>query len=124
MAQLEAIFYFIGHELGSKLIETSESEAEDLPKLLADVAEKYELGVFNVKEADDDHIVFSLGNCKSSEDIASADIKSETMFCSFEAGLFAGLVEKMAKKHCFAQEQACKVQGAVDGEIHRSDSKD
>ena len=111
-SQLEAIFYFLGHELGSKF--TDSPTTEKLSEFLAKVSEKYDLGIFKVKEEDEEHIIFSLGKCKSSEDIATANIKSETMFCSFEAGLFAGVVEKVTKKHCFAQEQACKVQGTVD----------
>ena len=110
-SQLEAIFYFIGHELGSKLIETSESEAEDLPKLLADVAEKYELGVFNVKEADDDHIVFSLGNCKSSEDICVCNIKVDYVL-QLEP-FIRRLVEKKTKKHCSRKNKHVKSKGLL-----------
>ena len=60
-----------------------------------------------------DHISFSLKNTTSNIDIDTppASVKVPGGFCSFEAGLYAGVVEKLTGKHCFAQEIENRLQG-------------
>jgi predicted hydrocarbon binding protein len=108
--QLEAIFYFIGHELGSTMDEDT-LEKTNLVEALKKVTEKYHLGVFHFIEENSDHITFGLEHCSSCKDIDIPKIKIQQGFCSFEAGLFAGIVEKMTGKHCFAQELECRLSG-------------
>lgn len=108
-SQLEAIFYFIGHELGSTLHE------DCLKKTIIDslicISEKYHLGEYIPDETEKDHISFSLKRCGSCKDIDVSNIQMNQGFCSFEAGLYAGVVEKITGKHCFAQELECRLQG-------------
>jgi predicted hydrocarbon binding protein len=108
-SQLEAIFYFIGHELGSK-IELEHSISNPVDSIIH-VAKQYHLGKVDILEQDAAHISFRLDGCLSCSEIKRPDVKIEQGFCSFEAGLFAGYVEKLTKKHCFAQEIACRLQG-------------
>ncbi|MFW9987722.1 MAG: hypothetical protein ACFFC3_03625 [Candidatus Odinarchaeota archaeon] len=46
----------------------------------------------------------------SIKDLIKKGIKSSGSFCSFEAGLLAGIVEKLSDRHCFAQELGCSLQ--------------
>ncbi|MHA1821332.1 MAG: V4R domain-containing protein [Promethearchaeota archaeon] len=113
-SQLEAIFYFSGHELGSK-IGSDLPKAEDIEKIaeiLKDVSSEYHLGGFKIDEMSNNHITFTLEDCNSCKDFPK-DFKTEGTFCSFEAGVFAGIVEKISNKHCFAQELQCRLQGNV-----------
>ncbi len=111
-SQLEAIFYFIGHELGSTLHDVCDQE-----KIVANLeclAEQYHLGEFLLEEEAADHITFGLRHCGSCQDIDVSNVQMNQGFCSFEAGLFAGVVEKLTGKHCFAQELECRLQGKLD----------
>lgn len=111
-SQLEAIFYFVGHELGSKFDIDQTNKIEDIIKLLEHISSSYNLGSMSVDEKTNDHITFTLkecGSCRSFPDSFS----SKSTFCSFEAGLYAGIVERITNKHCFAQELACKLQEGV-----------
>lgn len=108
-SQLEAIFYFIGHELGSK-IELTSSIANPVDAI-GKIADEYHLGKVAIIENDAGHITFRLDGCLSCSEIKQPDVKIDQGFCSFEAGLFAGFVEKVTKKHCFAQEIGCRLQG-------------
>lgn len=108
-SQLEAIFYFIGHELGSILQDDSKNKT--IVESLKSLAENYHLGEFIEDENADDHIAFGLKKCGSCRDIDVSNIHLNQGFCSFEAGLFAGVVEKITGKHCFAQELECRLQG-------------
>jgi len=109
-SQLEAIFYYVGHELGSKFEIKQAKDIDSIILHIEDIAEKYHLGKIIIEEKSEDHITFNLQNCQSCMDFPGT-FKSETGFCSFEAGLFAGIVEKITNKHCFSQELACKLQG-------------
>jgi len=40
----------------------------------------------------------------SIKDLINKDIRTKGSFSSFEAGMLAGIVEKMTNIHCFAQE--------------------
>ena len=107
--QLEAIFYFLGHECGSFLDESFNKS--DIIEGLKTLTEKYHLGEFQLIEHNPDHITFGLQHCQSCSDIDVPEITIPQGFCSFEAGLYAGIVEKITGKHCFAQELECRLQG-------------
>lgn len=107
-SQLEAIFYFIGHELGSKL--DDHQNEKDLVKALIKTIEQYHLGKIQIKESTSDHISFYLQNCGSCKEAIGSDVKAQPGFCSFEAGIAAGIVEKITGKHCFAQELSCSLE--------------
>jgi predicted hydrocarbon binding protein len=110
-SQLEAIFYFIGHELGSKIDDIRD---KDLTKSIIKVAEKNHLGHVEITEEAPDHIAFKLENCSSCRQLIGEGDEEGTKvtqgFCSFEAGLFAGMVERLTNKHCFAQETSCALE--------------
>ncbi len=108
--QLEAIFYFIGHELGST-IDDEPMEDKNLVAVLNQVTASYHLGTFHLIEESPDHITFGLEECRSCKDIDIPQIEIQQGFCSFEAGLFAGIVERITGKHCFAQELECRLSG-------------
>ena len=111
-SQLEAIFYFIGHELGSTLHE--DCKKGSIVESLKCITEKYHLGEYVPEESETDHISFGLKQCGSCQDIDVNNIQMSQGFCSFEAGLYAGVVEKITGKHCFAQELECRLQGNCD----------
>ena len=81
---------------------------------LEQISNQYNLGKFILVEEDREHITFDLDRCNSCKDLTISKVKMPQGFCSFEAGLYAGLVEKMTGKHCFAQELECRLQGTVD----------
>ncbi|MHA1730195.1 MAG: hypothetical protein ACTSWY_15910 [Promethearchaeota archaeon] len=112
-SQLEALFYFVGHELGSKFETKQIKEINGIVDNLKQISSEYHLGEIIIKEKADDHITFILKECGSCKDFPET-FKSEGTFCSFEAGLFAGIVEKITSKHVFAQELACKLQKGVE----------
>ena len=110
--QLDAVYYFVGHELGST-IESGRDYIVDtsiLIETLKGFSEKYNLGKMIVEEYNDEHITFDLEDCPTCKEIEVPSTDIAQGFCSFEAGLFAGLVEKITGKHCFAQELECKLQ--------------
>lgn len=111
-SQLEAIFYFVGHELGSKFDVEHQTDINIITEKLENITEIYHIGEFKLDEKTEDHITFTLKQCNSCKDFPD-DFSSKSPFCSFEAGLYAGIVEKMSNKHCFAQELACKLQSGV-----------
>ena len=107
--QLEAIFYFVGHELGSKFVVSQTSGIDSIIESLKSISSDFHLGDILITEKSDDHITFYLENCGSCKDFPDS-FSSKNTFCSFEAGLFAGIVEKITNKHCFAQELVCRLQ--------------
>lgn len=110
--QLSAIFYYVGHELGSK-IEIENAPITEIDQIIAkfiEITRQYHLGEIIVDEQDKGHITFHLTECNSCKDLPEA-IPSDSTFCSFEAGVFAGIVERMSNKRCFAQELECRLQG-------------
>ncbi len=112
-SQLEAIFYFCGHELATKL-EVGKAPASEMDKIvsiLEKASSEYNLGDFRAKEVKPRSLVFALDNCGSCRHLKG--ISSKSSFCSFEAGVYAGLVEKITDgEHCFVQEIAS---GCEDG---------
>ena len=72
-SQLEAIFYFIGHELGSKIeLGNSISSPTDA---ISQIAEQYHLGRVSILENDEGHITFRLDGCLSCSEIKQPDVK-------------------------------------------------
>jgi predicted hydrocarbon binding protein len=110
--QLSAIFYYVGHELGSKIdIENGPiTEIDQIIEKFMETTKKYHLGEIILDEKDESHITFHLKECNSCKDLPAV-VPSDNSFCSFEAGLFAGLVDRMSNKSCFAQELECRLQG-------------
>lgn len=108
-SQLEAIFYFVGHELGSKIDVPNETDSDKIIENLKRLSKEYNIGDFILDEKSIDHITFTLSRCNSCRAFPD-DFNSDSPFCSFEAGLYAGIVERMTNKHCFAQELMCKLQ--------------
>ena len=110
--QLDAVYYFVGHELGSTIEGGREiiSDTSILIETLKKFSAKYHLGNMIIDEYNDEHITFDLENCPTCKNIDVPSTEISQGFCSFEAGLFAGLVEKITGKHCFAQELECRLQ--------------
>ena len=114
--QLDAVYYFVGHELGSTIESGREIivDTSILIETLKNFSEKYHLGTMIIEEYNDEHITFDLEDCPTCKEIEVPSTDISQGFCSFEAGLFAGLVEKITGKHCFAQELECKLQNKAN----------
>lgn len=112
--QLEAIFYYLGHELGTILDVGKVSSSENISQGIIDAISKFNIGEVEILESSQEIIQLNLKGHSSSIDLIGKGIKSEGSFCSFEAGLLAGIVEKMSNIHCFAQELSCSLQ--TDGD--------
>ncbi len=110
-SQLEAIFYYLGHELASKFEVNPANTPEIIMRQLQDISDKYHLDTIQPTQQTPQQITFSLANGYSTRFVKADQLRTQNTFCSFEAGLFAGLVEKMTKSHVFAQEINCKCQG-------------
>jgi len=83
---------------------------EELKKIVLD----YNIGEIIIKEATEEIITLNLKRHSSTKDLIGKGIKSDGNFCSFEAGMLAGIVERMTNTHCFAQELNCSVQTGDD----------
>ena len=112
--QLEAIFYYLGHELGTILNVRQIKEVEDIPEELKKIIAEYNIGELEIKESSSEIVTLNLKGHSSHKDLIGRGIKSEGNFCSFEAGMLAGIVEKMSNVHCFAQELNCSIQSGKD----------
>ncbi len=112
--QLEAIFYYLGHELGTILKVEQGQDASKIPNLLKDIISEYNIGKGEISESSDEIVQLKLKGHSSIKDLIGKGIKTEGSFCSFEAGLLAGIVEKMSNIHCFAQEINCCLQTGKD----------
>ncbi len=110
-SQLEAIFYYLGHELASKFDVNPANKPDAILQQLQDISAKYHLGTIQSTQKTEQQITFTLANGYSTRFVKTEQMRTQNTFCSFEAGLFAGLVEKMTKNHVFAQEINCKCQG-------------
>jgi predicted hydrocarbon binding protein len=108
--QLEAIYYFIGHELGSILKVKRIKHEDEIGGALKKVIEEYNIGDVEITQSSDEIIQLQLKNHSSIKDLIGKGIKTKGSFCSFEAGLLAGIVENMSDTHCFAQELNCSLQ--------------
>ncbi len=108
--QLEAIFYYLGHELGTTLKVKQVKEINQIPNELKDLISQFNLGEIEITEATDEIIELKMKDHSSIKDLIKKGIKASGSFCSFEAGLLAGIVEKLSDRHCFAQEVGCSLQ--------------
>ncbi len=108
--QLEAIFYYLGHELGSTLKVDPVKSAKQVPEALSKAINEYHIGIAEISESSEEIVQLKLRGHSSSKDLINKGIKTEGSFCSFEAGLLAGIVEAISSNHCFAQELNCALQ--------------
>ncbi len=108
--QLEAIFYYLGHELGSTLKVKTVKDIYQIPEELKRIINEFNLGSVEITESTDEIIQLKLKDHSSIKDLIKKGIKTTGSFCSFEAGLLAGIVEKLSDRHCFAQELGCSLQ--------------
>ncbi|MFX0179194.1 MAG: hypothetical protein ACFE78_03340 [Candidatus Hodarchaeota archaeon] len=112
--QLEAIFYYLGHELGTILKVEQGQDVSKIPILLKEIIAEYNIGKVEITESSDEIVQLKLKEHSSIKDLIGRGIKTDGSFCSFEAGLLAGIVEKMSNIHCFAQEINCSLQTGKD----------
>jgi len=112
--QLEAIFYYLGHELGTTFKLEQISDVKEIPGMLKEVIKEYNVGEVEIITSTDEIVQLRLSQHSSIKDLIHKGIKSEGNFCSFEAGLLAGIVERMSNTHCFAQELNCSLQSGDD----------
>ena len=112
--QLEAIFYYLGHELGTIISIKPVKDVKEIPNELVKIISEYNIGIVEIQQSSDEIINLKLKNHSSSKDLIGSGIKSQGNFCSFEAGMLAGIVEKMSNIHCFAQEINCSIQSGGD----------
>ncbi|MHA1411385.1 MAG: hypothetical protein ACTSO4_02115 [Promethearchaeota archaeon] len=108
--QLEAIFYYLGHELGTYFKVKQVNDVKLVPEMLKKIISEYHIGTAEIIDSSEEIIQLRLRDHSSIKDLINKDIKSEGNFCSFEAGLLAGIVEHMISSHCFAQEVSCSLQ--------------
>ncbi|MFX1419307.1 MAG: hypothetical protein ACFE9N_10345 [Promethearchaeota archaeon] len=108
--QLEAIFYYLGHELGTILKVKPVKDISQIPEELKRIISEFNLGFVEITESTDEIIQLTLKDHSSIKDLIKKGIKTSGSFCSFEAGLLAGVVEKLSDRHCFAQELGCCLQ--------------
>jgi predicted hydrocarbon binding protein len=112
--QLEAIFYYLGHELGSMIKAKEVEEPEKIPDTLTKIISEFNIGDVEIMNSSEDNIQLRLKNHSSIKHLINKGIKSSGSFCSFEAGLLAGIVENVIDIHCFAQETSCSLETGKD----------
>lgn len=108
--QLEAIFYYLGHELGTILKVKPVKGVNEIPSELKRIITEFNLGAVEITESTEEIVQLKLKDHSSIKDLIKKGIKTTGSFCSFEAGLLAGIVEKLSDRHCFAQELGCSLQ--------------
>ncbi len=108
--QLEAIFYYLGHELGTTLKVKNVKDVFQIPDELKKIIAEHNLGDVEITESTEEIVQLRLKGHSSIKDLIKKGIKTSGSFCSFEAGLLAGVVEKLSDLHCFAQEVGCALQ--------------
>jgi predicted hydrocarbon binding protein len=112
--QLEAIFYYLGHELGTILKVKQLKDVYQIPESLTKIIHDYNLGKVEITDSSEEIIQLKLRDHSSIKDLIGKGIKTDGSFCSFEAGVLAGIVERMINFHCFAQEVNCALQTGED----------
>ncbi|MFW9829159.1 MAG: hypothetical protein ACFFEY_16405 [Candidatus Thorarchaeota archaeon] len=112
--QLEAIFYYLGHELGSILKIKPVKDISQIPDEIEHIITEFNLGKVEITESTEEIVQLKLKDHASIKDLIRKGIKTTGSFCSFEAGLLAGIVEKLSDRHCFAQELGCSLQTGQD----------
>jgi len=112
--QLEAIFYYLGHELGTILKTRQLKDVSQIPNALRDIIKEFNIGEMEIIDSSDEIINLRLRGHSSIKDLLNKGIKTEGSFCAFEAGMLAGIVEHLINIHCFAQEVDCGLQSGND----------
>ncbi|MHA2391951.1 MAG: hypothetical protein ACXAEX_08265 [Promethearchaeota archaeon] len=112
--QLEAIFYYLGHELGTTLKVKQVKDVVQIPNVLKEIISQFNLGEIEITESTDEIIELKMKDHSSIKDLVKKGIKATGSFCSFEAGLLAGIVEKLSDRNCFAQEIGCSMETGED----------
>lgn len=108
--QLEAIFYYLGHELGTNLKIKPVKDISQVPDEINRIITEFNLGKVEITESTEEIVQLKLKDHSSIKDLIKKGIRTSGSFCSFEAGLLAGVVEKLSDRHCFAQEIGCSLQ--------------
>jgi predicted hydrocarbon binding protein len=108
--QLEAIFYYLGHELGTILKIKPVKDISQIPDEIERIITEFNIGKVEITESSEEIVQLQLSDHSSIKDLIKKGIKTSGSFCSFEAGLLAGIVEKLSDRHCFAQELGCSLQ--------------
>jgi predicted hydrocarbon binding protein len=108
--QLEAIFYYLGHELGTILKVHQVRDVLEIPEALTGIIQEYHLGEVEIIASSEEIIQLKLRGHSSIKDLINKGIRTDGSFCAFEAGMLAGIVERMINFHCFAQEVNCSLQ--------------
>ncbi|MFX1324474.1 MAG: hypothetical protein ACFE8N_05925 [Promethearchaeota archaeon] len=113
-SQLEALFYYLGHELGTTLKVKHVKDVDQIPNALKEIVSQFNLGEIEIASSNDEIIELNMREHSSIKDLARKGIKTKESFCSFEAGLLAGIVEKLSDINCFAQEIGCSMETGED----------
>jgi predicted hydrocarbon binding protein len=108
--QLEAIFYYLGHELGTTLKIKQVKDVNQIPSELKNLFSDFNLGEIEITDSTEEVVELIMKNHSSIKDLIKKGIKATGSYCSFEAGLLAGIVEKLSDRNCFAQETGCSLQ--------------
>ena len=113
-SQLEALHYYIGHELGTTLKVKQVKDIFQIPSELKDIISQFNIGDIEITKSSDEIVELKMKDHSSIKDLIKKGIKATVNFCSFEAGLLAGIVEKLSDRNCFAQETGCSLQTGQD----------
>jgi len=108
--QLEAIFYYLGHELGTTLKIKQVKDVSQIPSDLKKLFSDFNLGEIEITDSTEEVVELIMKDHSSIKDLIKKGIKATGSYCSFEAGLLAGIVEKLSDRNCFAQETGCSLQ--------------
>jgi len=90
--------------LGTIISVKEVKDVSDIPEALKKVAEEYSIGDITITESTNEIIQLRMEGHSSIKDLIDKGIKTKGSFSSFEAGMLAGIVEKLTNIHCFAQE--------------------
>jgi len=100
--------------LGTTLKVKQSKDINQIPNDLKDLISQFNLGEIEITEATDEIIELKMKDHSSIKDLIKKGIKATGSFCSFEAGLLAGIVEKLSDRNCFAQEIGCSMETGED----------
>jgi len=96
--------------LGTTLKVKQVKDVDQIPNALKNLISQFNLGEVEITESSDEIVQLKMEGHSSIKDLIKKGIKTTGSFCSFEAGLLAGVVEKLSDRHCFAQEIGCSLQ--------------
>jgi len=89
-------------------------DVSDIPEALTKIVTEYNIGEITITESTNEIIQLKLQGHSSIKDLLNKGIKTKGSFSSFEAGMLAGIVEKMTNIHCFAQELSSALETGND----------